>query len=183
MCSFTKCCCCLDLRIGAIIIAVLELVMGIPCLVLAILYSTSVIPGADGTIYRDDRQLQTIAAIIITLTAFNYLKSVSALVTGLCLLFGSIFNKKILTLIYLVLKLLSIVVAGIEMIVGIVGGSLVGTYLGDPHDSVINHSALVLMISMIVLLLISIILQTYFWICVFSFYNRELKGKKTISHT
>ena len=119
-----------------------------------------------------------IGSVFIAISVFNYLTGVVALGTGLCLLFGSIFNNKIATLVYLVFKLIGIVVAAIGMIVGILGVAISSSSYGYP-----NHGLQALYICLIVSDFISILLQIYFWICVYGFYTRELKRREIVSHT
>ena len=180
MCAFTKCCCCIELRTGAITIAILDLMIGIPYFAIAIW----------GTIAPIAPDLYTsgtpIGSVFITIAVFNYLYSVVALGMGLCLLFGSIFYNKIATLVYLVFKMIGIVVAAIGMIVGIAGAILVGVILSSNDTNTIIHPSYGLLTSficLIVLAFISIILQIYFWICVYGFYTRELKIREIVSHT
>ena len=180
MCAFTKCCCCIELRIGAIIIAILELVIGIPYFAVAIWGSVAPITN---DVYSTGN---FIGSVFIAISVFNYLTGVVALGTGLCLLFGSIFYNKIATLVYLVFKMIGIVVASIGMIVGIAGAILVGVILSSNDTNTIIHptgALLASIICMIVLAFFSILLQIYFWICVYGFYTRELKIREIVSHT
>ena len=191
MYGLTKCCCCLDLRIGTIIIAILELLIGIPYFVLAILKSIAIHPVATSDAWNDNEQLQSSDAFIIALTAFNYLKSAVALIIGLCLLFGSIYYNKKATLIYLVLRLIGIVVSGIEFILGIVAAYTIRMALPvyslhpitEPIGYVVYYYIVVPIICMTVYIFVTMVFQTYFWICVLSFYNRSLKRKEIVSHT
>ena len=194
MCAFTKCCCCLDLRTGAIIIAILELVIGIPCFVIAIWMSIKIIPALNSESWNNDEEQQQFVSYTIAFTALNYLKSMMALITGLCLLFGSIFYNKVATLTYLVLRMIWIVVAGMEVILGIVGASLIGTFLPAfyhlPHPSIghitghiVYQCILLPIICMTVYIFVTMVLQTYFWICVLSLYNRSSERREIVSHS
>ena len=122
MCEFTKCCCCIDLRIGTIIIAILELVAGILYLALAITQSVnslaSAITQSNNSVSEINCEDSTkpICPYITTTAVFGYLNSMVALVTGLCLLYGSIYHNKKATLAYLVLKIIGIALAAINMI-------------------------------------------------------------------
>ena len=177
MCAFTKCCCCIELRIGAIIIAILDIVIGIPYFAVAIWGSVAPITN---DVYSTGN---SIGSVFIAISVFNYLTGVVALGTGLCLLFGSIFNNKIATLVYLVFKLIGIVVAAIGMIVGIAGVIILGIAISSNSYGYPNHGLLALYICLIVSDFISILLQIYFWICVYGFYTRELKRREIVSHT
>lgn len=182
MCAFTKCCCCVELRIGAIIIAILDLLIGIPYFAVAIWASVG-ITHVTTDVYTSDTPIYS---VFIAITVFNYLTSVVALGMGLCLLLGSIFHNKIAILVYLVVKMIGIVVASIGLIVGIAGAILVGVALSLNDRNTIIHPSyglLAAIICAIVFTFISILLQIYFWICVYAFYTRELKSREIVSHT
>ena len=103
--SLNKCCFCVDLRIGAIVIAILEIVGGICAFV---------------TRYG---KLEA-----------NYVAGVASIIAGLCLLFGSIKYHETTTLVYLVLHMLSIVVYAISMfvVIGLVSGTALAKLVLPP---------------------------------------------------
>ena len=140
----------MDLRIGAIVIAILGVVEGIGAFLNAYGY---------GLIHLD--QIDTNGFITIQ----NIVMCVAGgirIIAGLCLLFGSIKYHETSTLVYLVLHMLSIVLYAISMfvLVGIVAGTALAKIL-IPHTVGIFCT--------------QIIIYIYFWICVYSFY-RGLKS-------
>ena len=88
MCKLKKCCCCVNLRIGAIIIAIVE------------------IGGGIGTCFSKNGRIE-----------LNYVSGVICIIAGLCLLFGSIKYHQGATLAYLVVHMLAIVLMAICMFV------------------------------------------------------------------
>ena len=103
--SLKKCCFCVDLRIGAIVIAILDIVGGITAFV---------------TDYGKPEA--------------NFVAGVVSIIAGLCLLFGSIKYHETSTLVYLVLHMLSIVLYAISMfvLVGVASGTALAAVL-IPH--------------------------------------------------
>ena len=103
------CCCCVDLRIGAIVIAILGVVEGIGAFLNAYGY---------GLIHLD--QIDTNGFITIQ----NIVMCVAGgirIFAGLCLLFGSIKYHQSTTLAYLVLEMLSINIVVIGCAIGLIG--------------------------------------------------------------
>ena len=93
MCEVKKCCCCVDLRVGAITFAILEVAIAITAFYF--------VKGAN---YPG----MMIASALVGLAA------------GLCLLFGSIQYNATATAVYLVLQMISIVFFGIQIILSVV---------------------------------------------------------------
>merc|ERR1712141_553159 len=94
MCEVNKCCCCVDLRTGAIVISILQLLGGAGCF------------GMGASEWP------------------NILNGVVGLLAGLCLLFGAIKYHQTATLVYLVLDMIAIILAGVAMavIIIVIGG-------------------------------------------------------------
>ena len=191
MCEFTKCCCCIDLKIGTIIIAILELVAGILYLALAIIQSDNrlalAITQSNNSASAIDCEDSTtpICPYITSTAVFGYLNRMVALVTGLCLLYGSVYHNKKATLLYLNLKIIGIVLAAINMIAFIGAAVMIGfaIVIAKSFGSVIlKHIlywyGLVPSICIAVFMFIYIILQIYFWICVYSHYTRRFKKER-----
>ena len=85
-----------------------------------------------------------------------YSPATSAVISGVFLLYGSIFNQRTATLLYLIFSTISIIFYAIAAIVLFTLSHPVGMTIGF-------------------LFLIIGLLNVYFWLCVFSFYN-ILKG-------
>ena len=132
MCVLKNCCCCVDLRFGAIVIAILGVVDGIGAF-----FTINGAVGYDG--------LTTIQYI------FMCLGGAVKIIAGLCLLFGSIKYHQSTTLAYLVLQMLSIKIVVIGCAMGLIGSAY-------PLDALYVYST-------------KIILNIYFWSCIYSFYK------------
>ena len=132
------CCCCVDLRIGAIVIAILGVVEGIGDFL-----------NAYGLIhfYHIDTNGQFGPMPDIVMMVAGAIR----IIAGLCLLFGSIKHHQSTTLAYLVLHMLSIKIVVIGCAMGLIGS----TY---PLDALYVYST-------------KIILNIYFWSCIYSFYK------------
>ena len=144
MCVLKHCCCCVDLRIGAIVIAILGVVEGIGAFLNAYGY---------GLIHLD--QIDTNGFI----TMQNIVMCVAGairIIAGLCLLFGSIKYHQPTTLAYLVLHMLSIKIVVIGCALGLMGSIY-------PLYALYVYST-------------TIILNIYFWSCIYSFYKGLQSG-------
>ena len=149
MCVLKNCCCCVDLRIGAIVIAILGVVDGIGAF-----FTINEGVGYDG--------LTTIQYI------FMCLGGAVKIIAGLCLLFGSIKYHQPTTLAYLVLNMISIHFVVIGCAIGLIqstGGIYIGYFNGLFYISYI-----------LVIFSTEIILNIYFWICIFSLYKGLKSG-------
>ena len=158
MCEVNKCCCCVDLRTGAIVIAILQLIGGAGCF------------GMGASEWQ------------------NIMNGVVGLLAGVCLLVGAINYHQTATLVYLVLDMIAIVLAGVAMAVIIIGGAtFTASVSGNPdfqdnqgaQDVVTAFGAIFITIFAIVYGLIALF-YIYFWVCVFSFY-KGLKSREIIS--
>ena len=194
MWEFTKCCCCIDLRIGTIIIAILELVAGILYLALAIIQSDNrlalEITRSNNSASAIDCEDSTtpICPYITSTAVFGYLNSMVALVTGLCLLYGSSYRNKKATLVYLVLKIIGIVLTAMNMIAFIGAAVMIrfAIVIAKSFGSaILKHIlywyGLVPSICIAVFMFIYIILQIYLWICVYSHYTRQFKKREIVA--
>ena len=144
MCVLKHCCCCVDLRIGSIVIAILGVVEGIGAFLNAYGY---------GLIHLD--QIDTNGFI----TMQNIVMCVAGairIIAGLCLLFGSIKYHQPTTLAYLVLHMLSIKIVVIGCALGLMGRIY-------PLYALYVYST-------------KIILNIYFWSCIYSFYKGLQSG-------
>ena len=157
MCEVNKCCCCVDLRTGAIVIAILQLIGGAGCF------------GMGASEWQ------------------NILNGVVGLLAGVCLLVGAINYHQTATLVYLVLDMIAIVLVGVAMAVIIIGGATVtASASGYPdlqdnqgaQDVVTAFGAIFITIFAIVYGLIALF-YIYFWVCVFSFYKGLKSGEIT----
>ena len=179
-----------------IIIAILELVAGILYLALAIIQSDNrlalEITRSNNSASAIDCEDSTtpICPYITSTAVFGYLNSMVALVTGLCLLYGSIYRNKKATLVYLVLKIIGIVLTAMNMIAFIGAAVMIrfAIVIAKSFGSaILKHIlywyGLVPSICIAVFMFIYIILQIYFWICVYSHYKRQLKKREIVSHT
>ena len=95
MCEVKKCCCCVDLRTGAIVMAILQLIGG---------------AGMCG-----------MGAYLNILSDILVYPSIGIFVgAGVCLLFGAIKYHQLATQVYLVFQMIAIVLAGVGIIYAIV---------------------------------------------------------------
>ena len=153
MYQLKKCCCCVDLRTGAILMAIVEIIGGLG------MFGKSQLGWHD------------------------VLNNVFAIGAGVCLLFGAIKYHQMATLVYLVLQMIEIVLIGVAMLVGIIAGTAVTVAVSDHPDLQGNQDvqgavqvggAIVVVLTMIPFGIIALF-YIYFWVCAFSFY----KGLKT----
>ena len=150
-------CCGVDLRIGGILIAILEvLISGGGYSFLGSAYSN---------------YPSTWMYLVIKITCI--VAAVISFVAGLCLLIGSIGYNEIASLVYLVLKMIHIVVTMVATILPVL--LLAGTIKHNRDDWA---TSLISMIYLPVYLLCTPI-NIYFWVCVFSFY-KGLTNEKII---
>ena len=139
--TLSKCCGCVDLRTGAMIIAILEIIGGFSIL------------GKSPILWD------------------NVVTCIMCVASGACLLFGAIKYNWTATLVNLVFSAIGIALWIVVLImffvaVGVTGGQVSGYQAeGFATWSIITG----------VLLVAVIILQIYFWVCVYSFY-RQLKS-------
>ena len=101
MCVFKKCCCCVDLRIGAIVIAILNIGLGVPQFFIPVDYGV------------------------------NFVGVGVSIAAGICLLYASIKYSKNATLIYLVLQMMSMATTVILLTVVLVMGTAVTVEVGS----------------------------------------------------
>ena len=148
MCAVRKFCCCVDLRVGAIVIAILEII----------------ITGGGYSYF----------GALFELYSASVCAGVLSLIAGLCLLIGSIKYNKIGSIVYLVLKMIHIVGTMVVTILlaliffGALKPMIIGIEINDSIDGV--GFALVSTIYFLIYLLCTPI-NIYLWGCVFSFYK------------
>ena len=184
MCVLTKCCCCVDLRIGAMVMAILQ--------VLGVL-------GSFGS-----RGIGGLAMFV---------SGGLALVAGLCLLYGAIKYEPTATLVYLVWQMLSIIMVTIAAIFLVFVTTNVtdavhhsvnvhnpyGVNIDNPYGGVNVHNPLggvnssndalgvaatattIAVVIMAVALACYVLISIYFWVCAFSFYKGLKSGSITPS--
>ena len=201
MCVLTKCCCCVDLRTGAMVMAILQVLAGL---------------GSFGG------QASAGPGIVVN--------GVLALVAGLCLLYGAIKYEPTATLVYLVFQMLSIITVTIVAIVLVFVGTVAtvavhhagkvhnpyGVNINNPYGGVNVHNpygvninnpyggvnvnnpfggvnssndaldaaataATIAVVIMAVALGCYVLLSIYFWVCAFSFYKGLKSGSITPS--
>ena len=111
MCEVNKCCCCVDLRTGAIVIAILQLIGGAGCF------------GMGASEWQ------------------NIMNGVVGLLAGVCLLVGAINYHQTATLVYLVLDMIAIVLVGVAMAVIIIGGATFTASVSGNPDFQDNQGA------------------------------------------
>ena len=131
-----KCCCCVDLRTGAIVLAVLGIINSF-CLLSS---------GGFGW--------EGIILLILGLSTYG------------CLLFGAIKNNRTATLISVVMEMIYIVWMVIVLILLITLGRAAA--VGTKSDSTVDAA--------IAVCVVSVGLQVYFWICIYSFYQALKEG-------
>ena len=148
-----KCCCCFDLRTGCIIIAVLQIVGSFAML--------------GGTGAEDESGANE--------ACWSGLVGVAA---GICLLIGVIKSNASVILVYLILAMIDIVLQGaVGIMICVVSGAL-SRFAAETSDVLaasFAHSFLAFGMWIILMALIDI----YFWVCVYRFYQLTKYGTIT----
>ena len=148
MCQRTKCCCCLSLRTGCIVIAILT-----------IAYSfTWYIFGSRGT-----------------RIGYGYIVPINlwGLAEGICLLIGVFLNNATLVLVHFILAIIGTVGTLILMIVNMVLWNTVNT--GTPTEQVDAGIVVMIWAIFISVLVIAYLVKIYFVVVAWFFY-KELKA-------
>ena len=105
MCEVKKCCCCVDLRTGAIVMAILEIIGGLG------LFGKGVSAGLWPDILN---------GVVVT-------------GAGACLLFGAIKYHQLATRVYLVLQMIAIVLLGVAMLMAIIWATAAASAVSERH--------------------------------------------------
>ena len=150
--ALKKCCCCVDLRSGALVIAILGTVLAVAGVTFAVLDMAMV--------FGDDDIGVPVHIPVLIYFGFELLASI-------CLLVGAVKRENISTMIYLVLEMICIALDIIYCIF-IIDIALNG------HGEV-DASATSVIICAILVAVTNVALSIYFWICILSFW-KELKG-------
>ena len=201
MCVLTKCCCCVDLRTGAMVMAILQVLGGLGSF-------AGQASGGPGMLAN----------------------GVLALVAGLCLLYGAIKYEPTATLVYLVFQMLSIITVTIVAMLLVLVGTVAtvathhgvnvhnltyGVNINNPYAGVNVHNPYGVNINnpyggynvhnpyggvnssndvpdvatattiavdiMAIALACHVLISIYFWVCAFSFYKGLKSGSITPS--
>ena len=146
---FNKCCCCIELRVGAIIIAVLEIIEALGCLRYGI--------------------------HLISLRYYYIVTAILRLVSGGCLLYGAIKYHQIMTIMNLVFSMTGIVFC---VVVGVYIFASLPFYINPDKGAILNSTAeqeAVTGVGWIIGALVTL----YFWLCVFSLLKALKSGTVT----
>ena len=103
MYQLKKCCCCVDLRTGAILMAIVEIIGGLG------MFGKSQLGWHD------------------------VLNNVFAIGAGVCLLFGAIKYHQLGTRVYLVLQMIAIVLLGVAMLMAIIWATAAASAVSERH--------------------------------------------------
>ena len=147
--GLNNCCCCIDLRVGAIIIAVLQILEGLG----------SFAQYSDGF----DPKTGWIAIVICIL----------CLAPGVCLLYGAITYNACATLANLIITAISILM----FMFGGIAVCVLFALAANTGDSGIATNFFMIVG---IFLIVTSVIDIYFWICVYSFYA-EIKPRKSSS--
>ena len=147
---FKNCCCCIDLRIGAMIIAILNILEGL-------------------------------STFGMKLDWYVILGAITAVLSGICLLYGSIKYHETTTIIHLIFSMMSVVIYVISAIFLLVGAGAFESAGMDENAARLNGNGDVykaaggILATVGSIFLIFALVQLYFWLCIFSFL-KELKS-------
>ena len=148
MYQLKKCCCCVDLRTGAILMAIVEIIGGLG------MFGKSQLGWHD------------------------VLNNVFAIGAGVCLLFGAIKYHQAATLVYLVLQMIAIVLLVVAMLMMIIWATATAAAVSGNHGVQGNEGGVAMVIATAVMIYgIVASLHIYFWLCVFSFYKGLKTGE------
>ena len=172
MCEFAKCCCCVDLRLGAILIAVLDIIFGILMILKSFTRHTHVNFIASNytrILDMEDSDKDQIWMKCMELENITALASVAA---GVFLIIGATKYNKMTTAVYLGMQMIGTACLLVPMTFHTVN------YVQEQeHDNKEKASFGI----RIALFSIIFILSIYFWICVFSFCKHLRRGKGFMS--
>ena len=150
----TKCCCCIPLRTGSIVLSVLGLMGGV------------------GMMLRDFSDWSNVVSGILTILAYA------------TLMYGCLKNHPTAVLVYLVLDALAIIFSIFIAILSIAAVTFMFPYIADECAKAMytteecdNLKAATIGFAASLYVGIAI-LNSYFWICVFSFYKELKSGVK-----
>ena len=151
---FNRCCCCVDLRVGCIILAIWGIL-------------------SSSCSFATSATELDVPAIKVT-----YAYSAIGIIACASLLFGAISYNPTATLVYLVLQLPKMILNGVAVILWfIVSGDESQITIDDKVVKIKDHEIIGIAIYVMVIFLPSI----YFWLCVNSFY-RKLKNDEIGPH-
>ena len=157
MCQRAKCCCCLPLRTGCMVIAILTIIHSF----------TWYIFGSRGP-----------------RVGYGYIVFINlwGLAEGTCLLIGAFVSNATLVLVHLILAIIGTVVTLILMIVNMVLWNTVNT--GTPNQAEQVGAGLVVMIWAIVIsvLVIAYLVKIYFIVVAWFFYKELKTGGDNLPH-
>ena len=161
MCQQTKCCCCLPLRTGCIVIAILT-----------IAYSfTWYIFGSRGGRFLGTR------------IGYGYIVPINlwGLAEGTCLLIGALLNNATLVLVHFILAIIGTVGT---LILVIVNSALANYSIGTPtqDEKVGAGLVVVIWVSIITFIVIACLVRIYFIVVAWFFYKELKTGGENISH-
>ena len=107
MCKLDKCCCCIDLRVGAIVIAILEIIGGL-----------CNFGNMQGNVWG------------------SVICAIASILAGLCLLFGAIKYNQVAVIVNLVFSMIAIVFYAIVAIMVFIAAGLYGSQRGAQPEAV-----------------------------------------------
>ena len=136
-----KCCCCIDLRAGCIIIAILGII------------------ASSGWFAYNSKDDNGSYYVVVS-------GSVLGLIGNICLLFGAIMTNKIAVAVYLALELIHLVLSFVFSILLFVAA---GLGAGSSTSTVSNAASSTFLVAGIMALII-LLISIYLWLCVFSFF-------------
>ena len=164
-----KCCCCIELRRGSILLGILCTILGLATFIFGTFIYSSLVP--------------TYFQIIYLPIMFS---SIFYVVTHGCLWFGAVNYDTIAIMVYLVCQAF--------MIVGIIGFCIVLMTLinnvlskqaaegcGVKDNPSCNVAIVIINIIVAEQFLIILIINIYFWICIYSFYLNLKEGTENIA--
>ena len=158
--AFDYCCCCINLRAGSIIIAIIQILSGF-AIFLQVDFEfrrRDETEGGTNSGGRDTLIWLYFGSLIITCG--------TSVIAGICLLIGAISHNAILTLLNLIITSILLVFSNT---LGVWGIFLIE---GGLDERVLN-----LRIASAIFLIVYSVLGFYFWICVLSFLFKFKSGK------
>ena len=158
--AFDYCCCCINLRSGSIIIAIIQILSGFG-IFLQVDFEFSRRDGTEGETNSRGR-----APLIYMYFWSVIVACATSVIAGICLLFGAINHNAILTLMNLIITSILLVICNIIGPLGIVLTE------GEKDERALN-----LRIASAIFLIVYSVLGFYFWMCVLSFLFKFKSGK------
>ena len=149
-----RCCCCINLRIGCIVIAILQIVGSLGIIGIPLYHS----PPYDTCLIID---------------------CLAGVTSGICLLIGGIKSNASAILVYLILAVINFIIRFVVWTLTIGLGAVFVIFYGSHKRPQIDGGH-VLVVSIIGISITVTALSIYFWFCVCRFYQLTKYGKVTL---